>query len=306
MTDASVGHHVGFLGFGRVAAALAKQLGPATFTITAYDVNVNRRGGPELLAERATGTNVKFGSLLDVLQSADFVFAAVPPGEAATIAGQASDHLDERHTYIDLTSVGPAEKQRIAAVVTRTGARFIEAAILDSVGAAGGRARILVCGPGAERTAAILGDAGLNIRSVGPNLGGAACLKMLRSVCSKGLEALLLEAFVAAAEAHVEHELWMILEDFFESHGFAASARDWIVSHPGAAERRCVELKEVVATLEGLRTESVMTSATLKFFERSIELGLPRSFTGELAAEPGEVIRELARLASRDRLGGLN
>jgi 3-hydroxyisobutyrate dehydrogenase-like beta-hydroxyacid dehydrogenase len=101
---------------------------------------------------------------------------------------------------------------------------------------------------------------------------------MLRSVFSKGLEALVLEFLIAGRRAGLEEDLWREVCDLLERNPFGQVAENWVRSHALAHERRYHEMVQVVEVLRELGLEPVMTAATEALFKRSQTLGLAAAF----------------------------
>ena len=99
---------------------------------------------------------------------------------------------------LDLNSVGPATKLRIADLISSRGATCTPGVAMDTVPQKGARVPLLLSGPDADRLAGVLSDLGLNARSVGADHCLAAQIKLVRSVFIKGFEAVFAEASAVA------------------------------------------------------------------------------------------------------------
>ncbi|WP_338537585.1 NAD(P)-binding domain-containing protein [Janibacter terrae] len=145
------------------------------------------------------------------------------------------DHLPVGAVVVDLTTASPADKRRSAdAAAGRTG--YVDAVIMGAVGLTGAATPLLVAGPPAGLEG--LEDLGAPVRhlpAAGP--GDAAALKLLRSVLTKGLEALGVECLLAAEELGVRHELASVLADIDEG-GLTPFVEAVVRSHPQHAARR--------------------------------------------------------------------
>ena len=117
---------------------------------------------------------------------------------------------------------------------------------------------ILSSGPHAAAGCAALIDYGFtNIRVVGPKIGQASTIKLLRSVIVKGLEALTVEMMLAAEISGVTSEV------------LASLGNDWDQKAPYNLERmathglrRAAEMEEAEHMLVELGVEPLMTRAT--------------------------------------------
>ena len=270
---------VAFIGFGEVATAFAAALAQRGVQVRAYDVLLERPEGRERLEARAHGAAVQFSVLSQALVDARFVFSTVTTTVAREAARLCAAHLVPGQTYVDFNATEPSVKGEIARIIAPSGADFVEGAVLGAVGMTGARTEILLGGPHAERAARELADElGLNVRFYSKDIGRASTFKMLRSVFSKGLEALLLEFLVAGERAGIREDLWREVTGLFDANRFEKVAANWVCSHAVAHERRHHEMVDVAGVLRRLGVDPVMTGATEAVFERSVELGMKNAF----------------------------
>jgi 3-hydroxyisobutyrate dehydrogenase len=259
---------VAFVGFGEVASAFSQAIAARGAEIRAYDVKA-----------RAPAAQVTFVPLAHALHGASLVLSTVTTSVALEAARQCAPHLVAGQVYVDLNATDPAVKLEIERVIAPTGARFVEGAILGAVGVSGAATEILLGGAHARLAERALTDElGLNARYYSETIGQASMFKMLRSVFSKGLEALLLEFLVAGERAGIREDLWREVTGLMAAHPFDRTAGNWVRSHATAYARRHQEVKQVANVLRQLGLEPVMTAATEAFFERSCGLGLRQAF----------------------------
>ena len=279
--------HIAFVGFGEVAGAFCGALAARQARIHAYDILLEQPDGAEKLKARAGATAVAFAPLADVLREADYVFSTVTTTVAVQAARLCAPYLGSRHVYVDLNAAEAAVKQEIAALVSEAGAAFVEGALLGAVGVTGAKTEILLGGAHARRAERDLKEGlGLNARFYSEEIGRASTFKMLRSVFSKGMEALLIEFLVAGERAGLREDLWAEVSGLFARQPFEKVALNWVRTHAGAHARRYHEVKQVAEVLRGLGIEPTITAATERFFERSGRLGITP------AAGADEVVRQ--------------
>jgi hypothetical protein len=101
---------------------------------------------------------------------------------------------------------------------------------------------------------------------------------MLRSIFSKGLEALMLELMITGKRAGIESDLWKDVTDFMKENPFDRVVENWIRTHAVAYERRYHEMVQVVQTMHEFNIEPVMTSGTEAFFRRSLSCDFDHDF----------------------------
>jgi 3-hydroxyisobutyrate dehydrogenase-like beta-hydroxyacid dehydrogenase len=259
---------IAFIGFGEVAAAFSAALVGRGAQVSAYDVRAEKRAAAERLG-------VSFADLPEALRGAQYVLSTVTTGVAREAAEQCTRHLGPGHTYLDLNATSPERKKRIGELIAPSGAAFVEGAVLGAVGVTGAATEILLGGPHARRAELELaGELKLNARFYSDEIGKASMFKMLRSVFSKGMEALLIEFLVAGARAGIREDLWNEVRSLFATQPFEKVALNWVRTHAGAHARRYEEVKQVVGVLHELGLEPTITQATEAFFKRSGTLGL--------------------------------
>ena len=270
---------IAFVGFGEVASAFSAALAARGATVSAYDVLLGQPGGPERLAARAAQTAVGFRALPEALHDASYVLSTVTTSVAVDAARACASHLRPGQTYLDLNATDPGVKLDIERVITPTGAAFVEGALLGAIGVTGARTEILLGGPHGRRAERELaGGLGLHARHYSDEIGKASMFKMLRSVFSKGMEALLIEFLVAGERAGIRDDLWREVTELFTAHPFEKTASNWVRSHATAHARRYHEMKQVANVLRQLGIKPTVTAATEEFFRRSGTLGLAGKF----------------------------
>ena len=284
---------VTFLGFGQAASTLARPMAARGAQLRAYDLLLEQPGGEEMLYSRAAGMPIAFLPLKKALIGAEYILSLVTAEVALSAAQRAAPYLGPGQTYVDLNSTSPMVKQAIGQTLAPSGAGYVEGAVLDAIGAAGEGARILLGGPLAQRAAADLASLGLNVTAFSPEIGPASLFKMLRSVFSKGMEALLIEVLLAAQEAGIVEPIWREIVETVSRAPFEKTASAWVRSHATAHRRRYYEMEQVLETLASLGFQPLMTQAVRDFFYRSVACGLGEEFTRE-PSEIGDLLRALA------------
>lgn len=269
---------VGFIGFGEVASTFAKPIVESGAKVLAYDVLFVQETGLETLTKRAGGTKVQFCPLAEMIANVGYVLSTVTTEVAQVAAQGCVPFLNAGQVYLDLNSTAPSIKTKIAEIIAPSGAFFVEGAILGAVGATGAKTRILLGGNSGAECSDALAAMNLNVSFYSAEIGKASLFKMLRSIFSKGLEALLLEFLIAGKRAGIENDLWKEVVDLINNHPFEQVAANWIQSHAVAYQRRFHEMTQVTDTMREMGLEPILTSATESFFERSLSLGLDDVF----------------------------
>jgi 3-hydroxyisobutyrate dehydrogenase-like beta-hydroxyacid dehydrogenase len=285
----------GFLGFGEVASRFAQRLHERGARVLAYDVLLDRPGGRDVLVSRAIGPAPDFPALPELTARADIVLSTVTTDVALSAAKTCVPLLRAGQVYVDLNATSPSVKREAASVIAPSGADFVEGAILSAIGVAGADAKVLLCGARASELAAVLSKLGLNAHAYGIEIGKASSFKMLRSVFSKGIEALLIECLLAGRRAGIEQALWEEIVATMDAASFDDVGGNWVRTHATAHARRSHEMRQVADVLRELRVDAPMTAATLALFERSTRIALKDAFP----APPASAAEVIAALDAR-------
>jgi 3-hydroxyisobutyrate dehydrogenase-like beta-hydroxyacid dehydrogenase len=269
---------IGVLGFGEAGSAFAVALAAAGARVYSYDRRFDDDREPAVGEHRPAHPEVEFCGLAELLSAADIVLSTVTTDAALEAAAACLPGLGPGQVYCDLNSTSPRVKRELDMLLAASGASFVEGAILGAIGVSGARTRILLGGGGARSLSAELNALGLDTLAYSDEIGKASAFKMLRSVFSKGLEALLVEFLMAGRRAGLEDHLWREVSELMDGEGFDNVARNWVCSHAVAHERRLHEMRQVGELLDELGLESIITEATTRFFERSTRLELGAAF----------------------------
>jgi 3-hydroxyisobutyrate dehydrogenase-like beta-hydroxyacid dehydrogenase len=293
---------IGFVGFGEVAACFGAALHGAGAQVLAYDVLLDQPQGKEKLGARALGWSPEWVSLPQLLARAEIAVSTVTADVAATVARECAPHLAPGKVYIDLNATSPTVKREAAAAIAASGADFVEGAILPAIGVMGAKAQVMLCGARADEMARLMSALGLNFVGYGEEIGKASGFKMLRSVFSKGLEALLVECLLAGRRAGVEDDLWREIVGTLDAASFQDVGSNWVRTHGPAHARRYHEMVQVATVLRELGVDAPMTAGTVQLFERSTRLSLKDDFP-KAPAQAADVIAALdKRIGAPDKV----
>ncbi len=196
-----------FIGFGEAGQAIASGLREAGGgRIAAWDILFPQRKGEKLKAAGDALGVVCACSAADAVRGADIIVSAVTAASSVEAAQSVKPHLAGRPFFLDINSVSPARKQETAKLLG-DGARYVDVAVIAAIHPARHQTPMLIAGPHAEAAMAILAPFGMCLSVASAEVGAAAAIKMARSVMLKGIEALTLECFLAAARAGVVDEV---------------------------------------------------------------------------------------------------
>ena len=158
--------------------------------------------------------------------------------------------------------------------VGAAGATYVDVAVMAPITPRGHETPMLAAAEDTEMVAARLQAAGLAPRFVGTEIGRASTIKMLRSVMVKGMEALTVECFRAAARAGVAEEVANSLDASEGGLGWAEQTAYNMERMTAHGIRRAAEMREVAKTLRGLDVAPAMTTGTISWEEEMGALDL--------------------------------
>jgi 3-hydroxyisobutyrate dehydrogenase-like beta-hydroxyacid dehydrogenase len=288
---------IGFIGFGEAGFTIANGLRTAGRTgIHAYDIAWDAADRGALIRDRAERAGVELlGSPAALAGRVDVLFSTVTSSSALEAVEQTAMFLTTKHLYADLNSVSPALKRQVAGIVTRRGAKFVEAAVMAPVAPYGHAVPMLLGGPHAETFAALMRPFGMRLDPLAGEIGTAAAVKMCRSIVVKGLEAILCECVLGAGAYGADEQVFASLQESFpglEWRTLADYTMNRLVVH---GERRAREMEEVAETLRAMGIEPIMAEATARRQEWSAKARLREQFAPEGPRTYSEVLEALSR-----------
>jgi 3-hydroxyisobutyrate dehydrogenase-like beta-hydroxyacid dehydrogenase len=285
---------IAIIGFGEAGCILGEDLARAGGAVTMYDILLDaptERAAMLRKAERATVQAA--ASARQALTGVDLVISAVTASSSADVASAAGAVLRPGQVFLDINSVAPSTKRDCARLVERSGADYVEAAVMAPVPPHRLAVPMLLGGPRAAGLAGALRALGMNATAISADIGVASAVKMCRSIVIKGLEALTLESMLAARRYGAEREVLASLESSFPQMGWADALPDYLVSRIAEhGRRRAAEMREVAHTLAEVGIEPTMAAATARCQDALIDAMAARNWV--LAREAPFSWRELA------------
>jgi 3-hydroxyisobutyrate dehydrogenase-like beta-hydroxyacid dehydrogenase len=253
-----------FIGFGEAGQAIASGLREAGIdTVAAWDILFPEpEGAPLKAAAERHGVRIA-DSAEDALRGATMVISAVTAASSLEAAQSVDLHLAGNPFYLDINSVSPGRKQASAKLFGDR-ARYVDVAVVAPIHPARHRTAMMLAGPHAEAIAPILQSFNMKVPVVGPNIGDAAAIKMVRSVMIKGIEALTAECFVAAARAGVTDQVAKSLSNNYPDVDWAKMIDYNLERMASHGARRAAEMEQVADTLKELGVEPLMTNGTIQ------------------------------------------
>lgn len=271
---------IGIIGFGEVGSSFARGLIAAgAGDIVAYDAPP----GPterRLALRRADELGLALAVDPAALADREILFSSVTQDAADNAATTVAPHVATDAIYADVNSLSPEVKAAVGGRLDAVPGRFVDVAIMGAPASDLHRVPLLAAGRRAEELAARLAPFGTGIRVVGPEPGRAAAVKILRSILTKGLETLLVEALTAARRHGVEAEVLGGFLELFDRRP-ALDFVDFLVrSDTVHSGRRALEAAQSADTVAAVGLEPAMSRAVAARLSQLAGLGLKERLGG--------------------------
>ncbi len=291
---------IALIGFGEAGHAIASGLREAGLErMAAWDILFPQPEGAKLKrAAEAIGVRVA-SSAADAVRGAGLIISAVTAASSTEAAQSVRPHLAGNPYFLDINSVSPGRKQDSAKELGDT-ARYVDVAIIAPIYPARHQTPMLLAGPDAQAVAPLLSGLGMKVSVSGPEVGAAAAIKMVRSVMIKGIEALTLECFLAAARAGIVDEVALSMKNNYPGLDWAKIVPYNLERMANHGERRAAEMEESAETLRELGVEPLMTSGTIKRQREMGQIGTQQSVRGVLDKDRAAMLNAISA-AARDR-----
>jgi 3-hydroxyisobutyrate dehydrogenase-like beta-hydroxyacid dehydrogenase len=283
------------MGFGEAARAFCDSLAAQGIHFTAYDILLGEEGGGEAMRAAMRDRQVTIAETPAGLRDADWIISAVTADQSLIAARSLLPHLVQGQVVIDLNSVSPERKRETAAEVAAAGAVYLDMAVMAPVHPRGHRTPVLLAGEEADRLAKEMAALGFNGRVSGEKTGAATAIKMVRSVFVKWLEAITVEALLAAQASGCFDEILASLSTSYPGLDLPKMAPYQFERTLRHGARRAAEMRESAATLDALGLRGGLAAETAEIQRRMGVAGK--------AVNPDEPsLRELVRTVLAARL----
>jgi 3-hydroxyisobutyrate dehydrogenase-like beta-hydroxyacid dehydrogenase len=262
---------IAFIGFGEAGGILGAELAKVC-DVRAYDILVSTPTSDALRVKAKRARVTLSDSLEHAVHDAEFVISAVTASAAREVAQGVARIIKPGQLFLDINSVSPDTKRDNARIIEASGASYVEAAVMAPVPPQRAKVPMLLGGTHAKVVAERLRLLGMNTIEVSEQIGVASAIKMCRSIMIKGIEALTVESMLAARRYGAEDAVLASLHTTFPSLGFNADFPDYLISRVAEhGRRRAAEMREVTLTLEDVKIQPIMASATARRHDELID-----------------------------------
>ena len=255
---------IALVGFGEAGGILGCDFAEQGIEVSTYDVLLGSPVSRDAMLAKARDCGVRAcDTLADAVSDAGLVISAVTASSDLDVARDAGKLLRPAQFFMDINSVSPGTKRAAAALVERSGAHYVESAVMAPVPPQRLKVPMLLGGSHAADLAPRLNALGMNATAISELIGVASAVKMCRSVMIKGIEALAVECLLAARRYGAEEKVLASLAATYPSMGWQENLPDYLVSRVAEhGRRRAEEMREVAETLREVGIDPKMAEAT--------------------------------------------
>ncbi|MBZ5575379.1 MAG: DUF1932 domain-containing protein [Acidobacteriia bacterium] len=188
------GKNVGVIHPGEMGAVVATTLRNSGHSV--YFASEGR--SPETLRRAAEAGVTDAGTVARMCELCTAIVSVCPPEFAEPLAKEVASH-SFRGLYLDANAISPARARRMAGLMTKQGATFLDGCIIGMPARARGQTWLYASGENAAAAGDLFSGGPLEFEMLGSEVGQASALKMCFAAHSKGMTALL-AAVMGAAE----------------------------------------------------------------------------------------------------------
>lgn len=201
---------IAIIGLGEVGRCYAKPLHEAGFELLLCEAKPSA-AALELSEQWNLPLHDKPGPWLE---AADWVLSCVTGAYALAVTQQVLPFVRGECCLADFTTASPGTKREAASAAAQKGVRYVDTAIMGAISLNWVRTPLLASGVGAEELKTVIEQAGGRVQVIKDGVpGDAISLKILRSVFTKGMEALSVELLTSAEKQGVREKLYEQLQD---------------------------------------------------------------------------------------------
>lgn len=207
----------------------------------------------------------------DWLTESDCVLSCVVGTQSLEVTRECLAHLKPGTLFADLTTAAPERKRLAGAEAAQQRVDYVDVAIMGAIAYLREKTPLLCSGAKADAFVELLLSAGATARALPASQpGDAITLKILRSVFTKGMEALAVDVLLAAERQQLRPALYEVLKDIDQAP-LPAFLEMLVSTHVVHATRRLHEVEEAERQLASLGIASSVLGGVRQRFSHSSE-----------------------------------
>ena len=203
----------GFIGLGEVGTVYALGMHENGAVIKGFDVKALDPENKGAFQKHVDAGIILTNSLEELIDGCDYILSLTSSKVAVPVAESCAPFLKSNQVYIDMNSAVPEKKKKIAEILGSK-CDVVDGITMSSPSQFGIHTEVVFSGPCSAKAVEDFNRYGMNTRTIGNEIGQAGALKVLRSVFTKGLEAVLIESLMAADYYHVFDDVYATILSF--------------------------------------------------------------------------------------------
>ena len=249
---------VAILGIGEAGGTFARDLIKAGVQVRGWDPNP--RNLPDELDFASSNPAAVSG--------ADIILSVNWASVAWDVAAEVASILYPGQLFADMNTTAPQLKLEIATIIDKTGALFVDAALMDPVPPKGLGTQVYASGCGAKRFAEVMSPLGMPVTYLNDEAGNAATHKLVRSIMYKGVAAVIVECLEAAEALNMtEYARAQMLKIIYDE----PMIDRFVTGSIQHAKRRAEEMEAVVEMLNSIGVSSFTSQAAVQRLKEIME-----------------------------------
>jgi len=258
---------IALIGLGEVGRCYAAPLHAAAFSLSACEIRMTPAATTlahnlHLVVHEKPGT---------WLSEADWVLSCVTGDVALPVVRDLVPFMKKGARFADLTTASPQSKRQAEKTAHAHGVSYVDTAIMGAISLAGVRTPLLAAGEDAGELKKIIERAGGRLQVIPDGkVGDAISLKLLRSVFTKGLEALSVEMLMSAEKQGLREKLYAQLGDI-DQMPLRSFIEGMVRTHVVHAKRRAHEVQDAQSEMASLGLRSTVLPGVEGRFRKTAE-----------------------------------
>lgn len=288
---------IGFIGLGDVGSRFSAGVASSgNAQVVGYDLKLGQAEFSEK-ENRCREAGVKLvSSPKELVDGCDILIAATSCAEAIDTLKMYLPYIKPNQMYVDINSAVPQIKQTLADMVCAVGAEFCDGGIMGSPLNGGHKVQVVLSGAQADKLSENLNFCGMNTRFIAREVGRATSLKILRSIFTKGLEALLIESYSAAYAYGVLDEVKASIFHILTKEDLDIMFGRMLRTDVVHSLRRAWEVGDVADMLRDAGMDCTMSKAAYEKLLWSSSSGVKEHFQGKTPEEYLPVVEYFASI----------
>jgi len=249
---------IAILGIGEAGGALARDLIAKGIQVHGWDPEP--RNIPDGL--NFATSNPAAASGADIILSVNWASVAVE------VATEVAPVLKPNQLYADLNTAAPQLKRDLVPIIEKTGALFVDAALMDPVPPRGLGTQVYTSGNGAELFTEKMTPLGMPVTYLDKEAGNAATHKLVRSIMYKGVAAVIMECLEAAEKLDMTEYARIQMVKIIYDEPMIDRFVNGSIKH---AKRRAEEMEAVVEMLDSIGISAFTSRAAVNRLKEILE-----------------------------------